>query len=63
MEFCAWFWQWAALVSAAPPTPVLLYCRWGLSVPLSLMVITLYLGRLTMYNLPPKELVRGDHCS
>ncbi len=31
---------------------------WGISVPLALMIITLYLGRLAVYQLPPKELVR-----
>lgn len=28
-------------------------------MPLSLMVITLYLGRLAIHKLPPRELVRG----
>lgn len=30
---------------------------WGISVPLALMLITLYLGRLAIHKLPPKELI------
>lgn len=33
---------------------VISYILWGTSVPLALMIMTIYLFRLTMYNLPPR---------
>lgn len=39
------------------PTTVRSYLLWGVGVPLSFAIMTIYYRRLSMHNLPPAELV------
>ena len=38
-------------------TIIISYVLWGTGVPLALMVLTMYFHRLTIYNLPPREVI------
>lgn len=53
-----------ALVADVLPNPqhalwtvIASYALWGIGVPLALMVIVIYLQRLTLHKLPPKAVI------
>lgn len=38
-------------------TIIVSYVLWGIGIPLAMMVMVIYFHRLTVYKLPPKEVI------